>query len=234
MNTEEFSKNIENEINKKQLTPTPRWHFLLKNYVIWLFALLATLLGSLAVATIIFILTDHDWDIFRYLDRSLFEHIFISIPYIWLIILILLVSIVQYNVIHTKRGYKYKTSLVLIGSILCSILFGGALFSLGINSEIHELFLKQVPLYKNSIYTKENIWIFPEKGLLSGTIIEINNEEFLLSDLNKKIWTITTSDDTKWETDPTLKIGEKIKLIGAQNNINTFSAFIIRPWNKNR
>ena len=232
MNIEEFSKNVENEINKKQLIPTPRWHFLLKNYVIWLFALLATLLGSLAVSTIIFILTDHDWDIFRYLDRSLFEHIFISIPYIWLIILILLVSIVQYNVIHTKRGYRYKTSLVLIGSILLSIIFGGALFSLGINSEIHELFIEQVPLYRSAVYTKENIWIFPEKGLLSGTITAINEDKFTLLDLNKKIWTITTTDDTKWENNLTPRIGEKIKLIGAQNDVDEFSAFIIRPWNK--
>jgi len=232
MNTEEFGKTIETKINEEQLTPTPRWHFLLKNYVIWSFALLTTFLGSLAVSTIIFILTDHDWDIFHYLDRSLFEHIFISIPYVWLIILMFLVSIVQYNVTHTKRGYRYKTSLVLIGSILFSIIFGGTLFSLGINSEIHELLIEQIPLYKSAIYTKENIWIFPEKGLLSGTIIAINENGFTLLDLNKKIWDVTTPDDTKWENNVILKIGEKIKLIGTQNNIDEFSTFVIRPWNK--
>jgi hypothetical protein len=233
MNIEEFSKNIENEINENQLTPTTRWHFLLKNYVIWLFAFLATLLGSLAVSTIIFLLTEHDWDVFRYLNQSLFEYIFISIPYIWLAFLILLVFIIQFNVIRTKRGYRYKTSMVLIGSIVFSVILGSTLFLFGIDSEIHEIFLEQIPLYKNSIYTKENIWIFPEKGLLSGTITTINDDGFTLIDLNKKMWEIKISDKTEWEINPIPKIGEKIKLIGIQNDIKSFSALIIRPWNKN-
>lgn len=232
MNIEEFNKNIENTIEKRGLTPTPKWYFSTKNYIVWLFAVITTFLGSLAVTTIIFILEDHDWDVFVYLDRTLFEHIFISIPYIWILVLALLTFVVHYDITHTRNGYKYKTSVVLLGSICSSIILGGILFSFGVDSEIHELFLSQVPAYRKSIYTKDDIWIFPEKGLLSGTINKIDIGEIDINDINNKPWKVKITEETTIQSNSDLETGEKIKIIGKQQTANEFSALIIRPWEK--
>ena len=86
------SKKVLKTIEEKKITPKPRWHFVLKNYVFWFFLAITTFIGALAVTAVLFMLLDYDWDVFEYLDRGLFEHIFISIPYFWLAVLFLQVS----------------------------------------------------------------------------------------------------------------------------------------------
>ncbi len=221
-------------IEEKNIVAKPKWRFLLKNYVFWLFFVLATFIGALAVTVIIFIFLDHDWDVFEYFDKSLFEYIFISLPYFWLIIFLLFLAAAYYNFKYTRRGYRYNFFKIFAGGLLLSLTLGILLFLFGLDSEIHEIFLEQIPFYNKLVYTKEDIWVFPDKGLLSGEIIDNKNkEEFKLRDFSGNIWQIQT-DGTTWPDNFVFQVGARIKLIGELKDDNIFLVKIIKPWDWDR
>lgn len=228
-----ITDNVLEEI-KEKLTPKPKWHFLLKNYVFWLFLIFAIFIGALAVTVMLFMLLDYDWDIFEYLERNFFTHVFFSFPYFWLAVLMLFLAIAYYGFRHTRRGYRYEISKVVIGGLLASFGIGGILFWYGLDSEIHEMFSKQVPFYNNLVYTKEDIWRFPDKGLLGGEIIGIKDREnFELRDFDGKTWQIQ-GGVIDWPDDFIFLKGARIKLIGERRGEHTFFVKIVKPWDWNK
>jgi len=235
MNQEEFTQNVVKEIDRQKLVPKPRWRFLLSDSVLWGAVGLSTLLGGLATATVIFMICEHDWDVYSYLGRSPLEHVLVSLPYLWLAVLTFSVILADYNFRYTRRGYRHEAYKVALASILGSLVLGGALFAVGIHSQFHETLSRQIPFYENLIYDKDDIWIYPEKGLLSGRITEagVKNDggyRFSLQDWQGRAWMVTTSGDTVWESHLSPRAGIEIKLIGSQQGGDSFSAKIVRPW----
>lgn len=231
MDNENFSSNIINKIQSDHLVPKPSWEFKVKSYLLWTLLVIVTLFGSLAVATIIFMITDYDWDVFEYLDRGLIEHIFIAIPYLWLLILIFFIVLARYVFRETKRGYKFEIYKIISVSLLGSILIGGCFYALGIDSEIHEFFAYRVPFYEKLVQTKNDIWIYPDQGLLSGIVL-VNNKDasFVLRDFRGNEWLIQRNDDTEYQGNIRVGPGEELKLIGKKTSDGVFSTQIIRSW----
>ena len=106
-------KNISNEVIKKikdnNIKPKPRWYFITKNYFIWSIFGISIILGSFAFSMVLFIIKQLDWDIYHYMGDSFLKTVFISLPYLWLIFLILFTGVAYYSFIHTKRGYRFKS-----------------------------------------------------------------------------------------------------------------------------
>ena len=220
------------EIQEQKITPRPRWQFLLKNYMVEAFFALTVFFGALAVTAIIFMLFDHDWDVFEYLDRSLLEHIFASLPYFWLVVLAMFAAVAYYNFRQTRQGYQYETYKIFLINIALSVVIGSAFYVGGLGKEIHEFFASRIPFYENFVYNKKDIWIFPEKGLLSGEIIEVLGEgDYNLKDCCGKIWRIHDGK-LEWHGYPEIQPGLKVKLIGRQIGCCTFEAEAIRLWER--
>lgn len=227
----ELSDKTLKTLKERKITPEPCWHFIVKNYALWSLFLVSIIIGALAVTTIIFMLTDHDWDVYKYLDRSFFEHVFALLPYFWIAVFSLFIVIADYSLKNTYRGYRCGTLSVVGGSILLSALLGILLFMGGIDSEIHQIFSRQVPFYNSLVYVKEDVWTNAEKGLLGGELVNIENfNDFTLQDLNGKIWQIK-GENLLWPYSSLPQKGEKVKLIGQVGGSNIFFAKIVRPWN---
>ena len=75
----------------------------------------------------------------------------------------------------------------------------------------------------------------PGRGLLAGTIIEIEFPEnsFILRDLDNNRWKIEAGKAI-WKGKMTPAAGLKIKLIGKLINDNNFEAMEIRPWQQSQ
>ncbi|MDD2696992.1 MAG: hypothetical protein PHE52_02450 [Candidatus Pacebacteria bacterium] len=224
-------------IEEKKITPEPRWHFLLKDYSLWFFFVFSVILGAMAVSAVLFMLTDSDWDVYEYLDRTLFEHVFVSMPYLWISILLFLLFIAYYNFEHTRRGYKYEIYKIIWGSVLISIVLGILLFFGGLGETIHGIFSRQVPFYNNIVYDKNDVWDNPQKGLLSGEIMSIENEnEFLLRDFRGNVWQIRKEESLqcldRCFDESLVQTGMQIKLIGQIGTDSVFFVKAIRPWYK--
>jgi len=228
-------KNISNEVLKKiidnNIKPKPRWYFITKNYFIWLVFGISIILGSFAFSMILFIIKQLDWDIYHYIGESFLKTVFVSLPYLWLIFLILFIGVAYYNFIHTKRGYRFKFISILLVSLIISITLGTGLYFNGFSEKLENVFLKKIPYYNRLVFSCEEQWMRPKRGLLAGTITEIKLPEnnFILTDLDNNRWKIEASKAI-WKGKIAPEIDLKIKLIGKLIDDNNFEVMEIRPW----
>lgn len=224
-----ISDKIIEKIREEKITPKPRWQFLLKYYVFWTIFGASIIVGSLSFAVILHTTLENDWDIYRYLDKSLFEYIFISLPYFWIILLAVLLWVAYYDYRHTKTGYRYQYYWIVLGSILISFILGLGSLRLGIGKEIDEIFARNIPYYNGTLKHKKEVWSHPEKGLLAGRIKTIIDEkDFNLEDFKGEIWEIRESNIV-WHETP--KIEEEVKLIGEKSDsCCIFFVKEIRSW----
>jgi hypothetical protein len=224
-----ISEKVLEKIKEEKIIPKPRWQFLLKNYVLWTIFGASIIVGSLSLAVILHTTFENDWDIYRYLDKSLLEYILISLPYFWIILLAILLAVAYYDYRHTKTGYRYRYYWIVLGSILVSFILGLGFLRLGMGKEIDEVFTRHVPYYSGTLKHKKEIWSHPEKGLLAGRIkIIIDDKDFNLEDFRGKVWEVRESNIV-WREAP--RIEEEVKLIGEKSdNCCIFFVKEIRSW----
>lgn len=228
----EKANEILKNIQDKKIKPKSRWIFILKDCCLWGLFALATISGALAVSVIIFIFTNSDWDIYRYLQKSFWSFVFISLPYFWIIILVGLSFLAYFNYRHTRKGYLLNPYTVVLGSIGVSILLGGLLFVWKMGEKMENICAKNIPYYTGLEMRKQNIWSNPNLGLLSGEIIEIEGEFFYLKDFNLREWKVIEKK-TIWRDGARKEEGEEIKIIGKNLDEEIFQAQEVRPWGCN-
>lgn len=226
----EKAKEIFENIKEKKIKPASKWKFILRDYFLWSFFGVATLVGAVAMSVIIFIIKDNDWDIYEYLDKSFLSYILILMPYFWIIILFVLAYLAYFNYKQTRKGYKINPYWVILGSILVSVVLGILLFNLKIGSQIDKNLSGKIPFYRSNEIYKENFWSNPERGLLSGEIVDIKEDDhFAIRDLNYQDWEVT-GKDILWKDRVNKVSGERVKIIGAYLGENKFEAKEVRPW----
>ncbi len=142
-----LSEKIVAEIKEHNIKPKPKWQFLLKRWVLWLFAVLSIILGGIAVSIIIFLFLDHDATTMVSLDQGMIEGILLSIPYFWLVTLVVLIGICKYAVVHTKFGYRHATVKIIGAVLVLSILLGIALHSFDVGEQMQHFLNETIPYY---------------------------------------------------------------------------------------
>lgn len=224
------AREILEKIKDEKIEPKSRWRFLLKDYMIWVAFASSILVGSVAFSVIIFLLSNNDWDIYRYLDKNFISYLFLSLPYVWIIILALFAFIACFNYKHTKNGYRVNPIAIVLISILISIFLGGIMFKNGLGQTIDYTLSKNIPYYEKVLIHRHAVWNNPERGLLSGEIIKIEDKNnFSIISFNKENWEIT-GDDIYWRGPVIQAPGERIKIIGRIERDNIFKAQEVRPW----
>ena len=225
----DISKKVLERIKKEQVLPRPRWYFLTRNYFFCLMFVLTTLLGGIAFGMILLITRDLDWDIYPYLGLSLTESVAISLPYLWIGLLVFFLYITYYNFIHTRSGYRYRFIVIFLVSLLISSLMGTGFYQYGWTETVERQLRNRVPAYQRLVYSRENQWMNPKKGLLGGVVTEImpeKNRLFIEDYLNKK-WEIHSSQARVRGNIP-LARNQNINIIGQQISDDTFKAKEIR------
>ncbi len=215
-------------IEKQHIQPRPKWEFMLKKYFTWTLTAITLIIGSLSFAVIIYLIKNNDWDLYKEIPDSLPQFILLTLPYFWLIFLILFILLIYYNFKHTKQGYKYGFNLIIGSTILLSILAGTFFYNLGLGQVIDKVFDERIPIYRQLMLHRHKAWHQPDKGLLFGTIETApENYQFKLRDLEHKSWLIIYSADNLPR--PIILIpGMRIKALGHQIDQDSFQADILR------
>jgi len=232
-------KNISNEVLKKikdnNIKPKPLWYFVTKNYFIWMIFGISIILGSFAFSMVLFIIRQLDWDIYYYTGNSFLKTVLVGLPYLWLIFLILFTGVAYFNFIHTKKGYRFKFISILLFSLIISIILGSTFYFNGFSERLEKIFSENIPYYNKLVYSREEQWMKPERGLLAGTIIEtvLPENNFILMDLDNNRWKIEAGKAI-WKGKMTPVIGLKIKLIGKLIDDSNFKAIEIRSWQQSQ
>ncbi|NTU94171.1 MAG: hypothetical protein HGB29_04050 [Chlorobiaceae bacterium] len=230
---------ILDELERRNVVPIPRWHFLLRRSVFWILAVISVVTGSLAMATAIYVFLDQDFvvdheNIARFLaQQPLVDNIIVSIPYLWLTALILFILVAYYGFRHTRKGYRYPMVSVIGGSLLLSLLLSGVMNVFDVGKILHRYLVENVGGYDSLVYANEQRWSQARKGWLGGKVVrEVKTMQLLVvMDYKKRLWTIDMSDA---ELTPGTMItpGKYLKITGATTGTLTFRASTVQPWEK--
>ena len=97
-----------NTIKERNIQPTPRWYFLIKNLLIWLGFALAILLGGLAFSVILFAIQQTDFNVTSHLGHSRLELFLGLLPFAWVFFLIIFLALSIITFRYSPKGYKFS------------------------------------------------------------------------------------------------------------------------------
>ncbi|MCB9291486.1 MAG: hypothetical protein H6560_29565 [Lewinellaceae bacterium] len=223
------SEKLLQKIIEEQSEPAPRWHFAVKNKLLWLAFGLAVVLGALAFSVILFAIQQTDFNITSHLSHSGLELFLGLLPFFWIIMLVAFLLIAMYSVQYSRRGYKFTLAKLVGYSAALSILLGTLFFIGGGAQRLEQAFALNVSIYESIQEKKVRIWSMPEEGYLAGEIVETGLGTFRLKDFQGKEWTVSYQDAF---IPPVvlLERGEKVKLVGEIAGKDEFAASEVRPW----
>ncbi len=225
-----LSEKVLKMIKKDKIKPKPRWEFLLKNYVIWLAGFMALLIGGLATAVIIHMFKNNDWDVYKYINDSLAGFIFVTLPYFWLVFLGIFIFVIYYNFKHTRTGYRYQLSTLVVAVIFISVILGSLFYQLGLGRAVDDVLGDKLPLYRQFLNQRQKIWRQPERGLLAGVVTAINApNDFYLRDFGGQQWYVFGREADIFGP-VMIAPGNSLKIVGDIVGEMEFRAEIIGPF----
>ncbi len=229
-----FENKLLAKIKDDKLSPKPRWQFLLKDSVVWLFGLISLIIGAAAISVMIYLFKYNDWEIYDQTKKSFLEFFILTLPYYWFIFLAFFVLVISYNFKHTKKGYRYSGILLVSASILLSVILGGIFYGAGLGEKLDDILGSRAPFYDQIINRHVDFWSQPAEGRLSGLIVDrLDDNDFVLIDRGKKEWLISTENSAPYSS-VVIVIGQPIRLLGEVIDKRIFHADKILPVNAGR
>ncbi len=209
----ELSEKVLQDIKDNNIAPKPRWRFLLHDGLIAAATVVSVLVGSVAFSVMLYHIVNNDWEIMKLLPQTPLQYFFSTLPYVWLVVLVLFVGLAYYNARHTKGVYRYRAYWVLLASILVSILLGGVIYSAGLAPPIHSFFVDRLPVYNRIMHDRAHFWSQPEEGFLAGGITRIRPAEqyFELRDFGGTLWIVKIDE---LSMPPRITEGQVVRIIG--------------------
>lgn len=228
--SKDLEKNVLDEIKMKHIEPKPRWHFLLREYIIWLVALVALIIGALAVAVSIYMMRENDWDVYELAGHGILGFVFLTLPYFWIILLIGFVVLGYYYLRHTKGGYRYQLITLLLSSVAASFVFGFALYQTGLAKAIDQGMSKYLPVYEKILDHRQKIWQSQEKGLVAGVVIGMDNPSTIrVLGIDKRQWQVRVTAQTQGLPGKIVP-GMRIRAMGQIAGDNILQAMRVIPY----
>lgn len=193
--TEDFCDRVLDCIDERGTTIKPKWQFQAREAVLWLLIALAVVVGSLAVAVIVNNISDSDLPLYMQGGYHPFIAVGKLLPYFWIITLVLIAIAIEWNVKHTKKGYKFRTTTILLGTVLISAGAGTVLATLEVGRDFDHALEEQVPLYAELIAPHHRPWENPEEGVLAGRVVLVADEFVLLQTLRGDEWIVVLMEE---------------------------------------
>lgn len=234
MNEKELSQEVLHRIAEEGIEPKPHWEFLLRESVIWTLVALCVLVGGLAVSVILTLLVTDGLGL-ALVHAPSKGLVLVAMPYIWLVLLLIFLLVAEYNIRHTKRGYRYRWATVFVGVILLSILLGMLFFRIGWGESVERV-SHQVPFYERVAEQREELWEHPERGLIRGEISELSVDlgVLRLNDSAGREWSVIFEKNALSRNHWVPSAGSLVKVLGRQTGELEFRARAVLPWNFDR
>lgn len=225
----DISKNVLKKIDEKHIKPIPKWQFILLHIGLFVMFGFAILFGSLATSLMLFHIWTTDWEIVPRIGGGLHSFIYV-LPYMWIVVLILMIFLATLVYKHTEKGYRLRPSIIVAISIIASLLMGSILFATKSAEGIETALRENIKPYNQYREIREQIWMAPEQGILPGRIYKIQDETLLLlDDRSGKRWEVDITEALIPPLAPKPKVGDTVIIIGERTGENTFEAEGIRP-----
>jgi hypothetical protein len=220
-----LEKDVIERISIGKIKPVAKWKFVFKNWMLWVLGGFSILLGALAFSSVLYFFQPNEIEIFNRSGADWKEFLLFSLPYFWIIFLMLFLFCSWYYFKHTEKGYRYSVILVFVTSIFFSIFFGAMLYSVGF-AKLLDNFLGRQSFYGDIINPRAKFWLNPERGRLGGLVVEKKSD---------KEFVIYSKDIGEWKIESSSVIGSKVKkgmsviVVGRKTSQNSFIADDVFP-----
>jgi hypothetical protein len=231
-----FDEQLLNSIKEKKMEPKPKWHFILKECLIWVAGILFLIVGAISFSLIIRMIRLSELGRFSRINYNPFEFIFLIIPIFWLALLIGFIVIIYYDFKMTKKGYRYPAIVIALTVFFASAGLGVIFSGVGVGEGVDDIISRNAPggLYNRVINPHVIFWSAPEEGRISGLVINIiDKNRFNILDIAKKEWTLI-EEDPKDIAGNSVEIGRPIRAIGKKISDSQFIVDEILPIDAGR
>ena len=187
-NTKTLKENIISRIEREHILPTSKVIFNVENIFFWTVWTLSVLVGAVVVAILIFTELNVGWEFYELTHTNALTFFIQSLPYIWMVLLVLTVLLGIYNLRKTKKGYRHSITFIVLLSLFGSIVAGLLLHVFGASEYLESEVGGRVPFHTPVSHIREVEWQRPELGMYAGTV------EML--DVNTGLMTVLSEDNT--------------------------------------
>ena len=229
----DFSKNILQTIERKNIQPLPRWIFFAQQAGLVGAFLLSVLVGGISVSVILFSLSDAvETGMGRMMRMHPGPFLFTYLPYVWVLVMIAFGALAYVEARHTKAGYRYRMATIVGASFLASIVLGGLLHAAGAGRLVDRRFAEVVPQYRGLDARKMHLWMHPQEGVIAGRIVSGSATTTLtIEDFTGMRWIVETDAVVSRGTIEAVP-GERIRVFGSVVAPGVFHATELFPWTK--
>jgi hypothetical protein len=227
MSQKQPSKSAMDKIMSGQVKQVPRWHFVMRNIVLWTLGIMCVLFGAITVSLVIFTFANSALAMRGVAYQTFWQHIIVFVPLLWIFGTALFIGLFKLSIQHTKRGYKYSLTSILFVSFLLSIITGVGFYFLGVSHIIDDILGTHFRVYHSVEKRQAKVFENPDKGVVIGRVIEVGENEFTLITPSGMEWKIlhTQIPDFKKEF---IVEGSRFIVVGKKMNEEIFVACDIR------
>lgn len=228
-----LSKNIIDQIKKAEIKPTPKLYFIILNIALWTSLLVSVVLGGLSFSLVIRMVSAAPWDMVKRIGPSLIHSVMMLLPYLWILITLLLFGLLHLLIRYTKKGYRYSPIQIISFILIGSLFVGGLFYAFSVDRLFERYLISEFETYGRWQEERGRNWVSPERGLLTGFIEEVDeeNEYFELEDLSHDSWLVDYSE-VKDRGRELILPNHPISIIGEFIEDEQFKAAVIRPWER--
>ncbi len=211
-------------IRDRSLTPTPRWHFLAREWFIRFCALVALVVGSLS-ATLTFYIINTSWPLRTELVRSPLWSIVSVIPIVWFVLLAVAIGYAVHAVHRSRRGYRFNSSWLVTDALAVSLFAGAFLYAAGVGRAIDDYLIERAPGYPELSGHHPSRFFAPALGIRTGVIEMRGDALFLVGpDGETRLDTSALGD-----TLPRAALERPVRVVGTTTPEGVFKVEGVRP-----
>ena len=231
MSQSKLTKSVLEKIQHEHIKPRPRWMFWIRNSAFWFVFSAAVILGSRAVAVVLYILLEMDWEFIARAPGPVYVPLAKIFPLFWLLFFGSFVVFAVFGLHHTKTGYRLPFQKVLALNLGVTLGLGLLLFAIDDGPRFERFMNDRVPLIESFEDRRERAWSDPDDGRLAGMIVQIHGPDVLmLDDLTGKRWEVDLSRTQIWGPELELVVQMRVRVVGQQTDDDHFMAEVIGPW----
>ncbi len=221
-------------IDEKNVCPRSRWFFVCKETLVWIFWGLSVVVGALAVAVSLFVISHKPYALYEATHENFLTFIVGALPYIWILLFAITAYLAIRNLRHTKRGYRYCAWKVVVSSLVLSLAGGAVLQLFGFGYAIDHKLGEEMRMYMSQEKMEMKLWQTPTDGRLIGKQVLSTlapTSTVIFEDSLGTRWNLTVSELMPMDLN-LLESGQKVRIVGTTSDITTkqFHACGVFPW----
>lgn len=216
------------QIKTENISPLPRWTFLLRRSIFWsVFALIAAS-GALISAFAVYLADNNDWDMLFDSSGNI-QDIWSVLPMFWIGMFAVFIIIANFYFRHSRTGYRFSPVIVGVAVLAGSLAAGGILNAAGAAEKMDRIIIRQAP-YLRLIDPRIRMWDQPWQGRLTGSVVEAGpGPNFTILTPRGQRWTISLSGLPKKMVVMPRK-GDRLKILGKVAAPGIMQVQELRPW----